>query len=168
MVNPHVLEYDTLISLAQHKVHNSATVTLTMKNIGLSYPAADYYGHPRMQYRHTHRFYDDLHGFIVGMFERFPAALGIITGHPAMVGQGPIGGRTFDTGLTIAGRDCVAVDTVGAYLLDEKNVPHIVRAGKRGLGNASLRQIEIVGLPINEALRIFKERSGVREAAGVT
>jgi uncharacterized protein (DUF362 family) len=52
-VNPYIFEYETLISLAQHKVHYEATVTLTMKNIGMSYPAADYYGHPRGIQKHT-------------------------------------------------------------------------------------------------------------------
>jgi uncharacterized protein (DUF362 family) len=46
MVNPRVLEYDTLISLANLKLHSTATVTLSLKNIAMSYPAADYYGHP--------------------------------------------------------------------------------------------------------------------------
>jgi uncharacterized protein (DUF362 family) len=48
MVNPRVLEYDTLIALNQLKVHQTATVTLALKNIAMSYPAADYYGHPRL------------------------------------------------------------------------------------------------------------------------
>jgi uncharacterized protein (DUF362 family) len=47
MVNPRVLEYETLITLNQLKVHETATVTLSLKNIAMSYPAADYYGHPR-------------------------------------------------------------------------------------------------------------------------
>jgi len=47
MVNPRVLEYETLITLNQLKLHATATVTLSLKNIAMSYPAADYYGHPR-------------------------------------------------------------------------------------------------------------------------
>jgi hypothetical protein len=49
MVNPRVLEYDTLIALNQLKVHQTATVTLALKNVAMSYPAADYYGHPRLR-----------------------------------------------------------------------------------------------------------------------
>jgi hypothetical protein len=40
IVNPRVLEYDTLIALNQLKVHQTATVTLALKNIVMSYPAA--------------------------------------------------------------------------------------------------------------------------------
>jgi uncharacterized protein (DUF362 family) len=46
MVNPRVLQYETLLSLAQLKLHETATVTLSLKNIAMSFPAADYYGHP--------------------------------------------------------------------------------------------------------------------------
>ena len=46
MVNPRVLEYETLIALNQLKLHETATVTLALKNIAMSFPAADYYGHP--------------------------------------------------------------------------------------------------------------------------
>jgi uncharacterized protein (DUF362 family) len=159
MVNPHVFAYDTLISLAQHKVHYGASVTLTMKNIAMSYPAADYYGHPREQQIHPHDFFKDLHGFIAGVFQRFPAQLGIVVGHPAMVGTGPIGGETFESGLTIASRDCVAADYVGARLLGVRNVGHIVEAESLGLGHASIAAIDIAGLPLEEAERLFYERA---------
>src|SRR5215831_9340509 len=38
IVNPRVLEYDTLIAVNQLKVHETATVTLGLKNIAMSYP----------------------------------------------------------------------------------------------------------------------------------
>jgi hypothetical protein len=37
MVNPRVLTYDKLVSLAQLKVHSTATVTLAIKNMAMSY-----------------------------------------------------------------------------------------------------------------------------------
>lgn len=48
MVNRCVLEYDTLIAFNQLKVHQTAPVTLALKNIALSYPAADYDGSPHL------------------------------------------------------------------------------------------------------------------------
>lgn len=159
MVNPKVFEYQTLVSLAQHKVHNAATVTLTMKNIAMSYPAADYYGHSREEMRHRHNFFKDLHSFIAGMCKRFPIHLGIIVGNPAMTQRGPIGGKVFNSGLTIAGRDFVAADFIGAKILGIANVRHIAEAAGLGLGKASLDEIEVVGVPLDEAIRIFKSRS---------
>jgi uncharacterized protein (DUF362 family) len=167
MVNPRVLEYDTLVSLAQHKVHQTATVTLTMKNIAMSYPAADYYGHPRNHRLHPHRFFQDMQGFIAGMCRRFPIDLGIIAGHPAMTGRGPIGGHTFESGLVLAGRDFVAVDAAGALLLGFDRVEHIRQADRLGLGTAKLDRLEIAGLPLQEAAEVFRRaREGSRPGGG--
>ncbi|WP_435021632.1 DUF362 domain-containing protein [Tundrisphaera sp. TA3] len=137
MVNPRVLEYEKLVSLAQLKVHQTATVTLAIKNIAMSYPAADFYGHPRVSQKlHPHNILDDKQAFLVGMLMRFPIDLSIVVGHPAMIGKGPVGGKAIETGITIAGRDAVAVDTVGAYLLGFETlaVQHLHQAAKLGLG----------------------------------
>lgn len=158
MINPHIFEYDTLISLAQLKVHSSATVTLTMKNIAMSYPAADYYGHPRNKKLHDHAMFENLHAFIVGMCKRFPIHLGIVVGHPAMIEKGPIGGQTFEAGLIIASTDAVAADAVGSYILDRKNVDHIVLAEKNNLGSATIGDIHTEPLTINEAVQLFQQR----------
>jgi uncharacterized protein (DUF362 family) len=117
MVNPRVLEYETLVSLAQLKLHETATVTLSLKNIAMSFPAADYYGHPRSTRKHENHFFDDMHSFIAAMARRFPIQLAIVVGHPAMIGTGPLGGHAVETGLVIASTDALAADVVGARLL---------------------------------------------------
>ena len=48
MVNRGVLEYDTLITFNPLKVHQTAPVTLALKNIAMSHPATDYDGSPRL------------------------------------------------------------------------------------------------------------------------
>jgi len=52
--------------------------------------------------------------------------------------------------LVIAGRDPVAVDTVGAAVMwiPIEDVEHLGLAGKKGLGTCQLNQVEIVGEPI--------------------
>lgn len=165
VINEHILGYDTLISLAQHKVHDIATVTLTMKNIAMSYSAADYYGHPRSKRLKEHYFFKDMQSLIAGMCKRFPIDLGIIVGHPAMTGRGPIGGKTFETGLVIASKDFVAADYIGARMLGFEKVAHIQKAESLGLGNASMASIEIAGVPYEEAKRIFDERSMIADEA---
>ena len=108
MVNPRILEYETIVSLSQLKVHETATVTLALKNIAMSFPAAGYYGHPRSKRKHDNCFFDDMHSFIAAMAKRFPIQLAITAGHPAMVGTGPLGGHVFETGLVIASTDPLA------------------------------------------------------------
>ncbi len=164
-VNPAVLEYQCLISLAQHKVHYAAEVTLTMKNIAMSFPAADYYGHPRETMKHPHNFFIDMPGFIVGVCKRFPITIGIITGHPAMIGRGPIGGDTFESGLTIASTDFVACDAVGARLLGYERVEQTERAAALGLGQVSRDAIQVVGTTLEDAEKVFNERAAAVHAA---
>lgn len=168
MVNPRVLEYERLVSLAQLKVHQTATVTLSIKNIAMSYPAADFYGHPRVkQERHPHNILKDKHGFLVGMLMRFPIDLAIVVGHPAMIGKGPVGGKAVETGLVLAGRNPVSVDTVGAYLLgfETLGVQHLHQAVELGLGAPYMDPIHeehefgrltIRGLSVKEATKRFR------------
>ena len=168
MVNPRVLEYEKLVSLAQLKVHRTATVTLAIKNVAMSYPAADYYGHPRVgQKLHPHNILKDKHAFLVGMLMRFPIDLSIVVGHPAMIGTGPVGGKAVETGLVIAGRDPVAVDSVGAYLLgfETLGVQHLHQAHQLGLGvpysdpekEGEPGRLTIKGLSVEEAIKVFRK-----------
>jgi uncharacterized protein (DUF362 family) len=157
MVNPRVLEYETLISLAQLKLHETATVTLSLKNIAMSFPAADYYGHPRSRQKHENHFFDDMHSFIAAMARRFPIHLAIIVGHPAMIGTGPLGGHAVETGLVIASTDAVAADTVGARLLGfrTQGVRHLWEAERLGLGETDVENMEFPALGLRQAIEAF-------------
>ncbi len=159
MVNPRVLEYEFLVVLSQLKFHETATVTLALKNIAMSYPAADYYGHPRSKEYHKHHFFGDMQSFIAGMAQRFPIDLAITVAHPAMIGTGPIGGKLVDTGQVIVSTDAVAADAVGARLLgfDSQGVRHIYEAAELGLGEADYSNIEFPAMSLEEAVTVFSE-----------
>lgn len=159
MVNPRVLEYETLIALNQLKLHATATVTMALKNIAMSFPAADYYGHPRSKQKHEHGFMDDIHSFIAAMAKRFPINLAITVGHPAMIGTGPLGGHAVETGLTIASTDPLAADVVGAQLLGftPQAVRHLWEAARLGLGESNLEKMTFPALSMKEAIERFTE-----------
>ncbi len=159
MVNPRVLEYDTLVALNQLKLHSTATVTLALKNIAMSFPAADYYGHPRASQKHEHRFFEDMHSFIAAMAKRFPIDLALTVGHPAMIGTGPLGGYPVETGLVIASTDPLAADVVGAQLLgfNPQAVRHLWEADKLGLGQSSTEQMHFPAMSLREAIEAFTE-----------
>jgi uncharacterized protein (DUF362 family) len=165
MINPRVLSYETLITLNQLKVHETATVTLSLKNIAMSYPAADYYGHPRGSTARGHKFFADMHSFIAAMAARFPAQFAVTVGHPAMIGLGPIGGYSFETGLAIASNDPVAADVVGAMLLGftVRGVHHLWEAGKLGLGETDLEKMKFPGLSMDEAFAAFTKAAYGKE-----
>jgi len=159
MVNARVLEYETLISLAQLKLHQTATVTLTLKNIAMSFPAAGYYGYPRKTEKHENHFFDDMHSFIAAMAKRFPIKLGLIVGHPAMIATGPLGGHAVETGIVIASTDPVAADAVGAWLLGftSQAVRHLWEAGRLGLGETKTKTLEFPAMSLTEATEAFTE-----------
>jgi uncharacterized protein (DUF362 family) len=157
MVNPRVLDYETLIALNQLKLHKTATVTLALKNIAMSFPAADYYGHPRAKQAHAHHFFEDMHSFIAAMARRFPIQLAITVGHPAMIGTGPLGGRPVETGLVIASPDALAADVVGAHLFgfEPQAVRHLWEAGRLGVGETSVQNMEFPDMSLEQAYEAF-------------
>lgn len=159
MVNPRVLDYETLIAVNQLKLHETATVTLALKNIAMSFPAADYYGHPRSTRKHDNQFFADMHSFIAAMSKRFPIDLAITVGHPAMIGTGPLGGHTFETGLVIASTDALAADVVGARLLGftMQAVRHLWEAARLGVGESDLGRMRFPALSLREAIGRFTE-----------
>jgi uncharacterized protein (DUF362 family) len=159
MVNPRVLEYDTLVALNQLKLHETATVTLALKNIAMSFPAADYYGHPRSRKKHENWFFDDMHSFIAAMAKRFPIDLAITVGHPAMIATGPLGGHVVETGLVIASTDALAADVVGARLLGfrPQAVRHLWEASRLGLGESDTDKMRFPRLSLAEAIGTFTE-----------
>lgn len=158
-VNPRVLEYETLIAVNQLKLHETATVTLALKNIAMSFPAADYYGHPRSTQKHKNQFFDDMHSFIAAMAKRFPIHLAITVGHPAMIATGPLGGHTVETGLVIASTDALAADVVGARLLGfrPQAVRHLWEAARLGIGESDTDKMRFPKLSLTDAIGAFTE-----------
>jgi uncharacterized protein (DUF362 family) len=159
MVNPRVLEYETLVAVNQLKLHATATVTLALKNIAMSYPSADYYGYPRSSQKHEHHFFDDLHSFIAAMAKRFPIQLAITVGHPAMIGTGPVDGHLVETGLVIASTDALAADVVGAKLLgfNVQAVRHLWEAARLSVGEIGFGNMTFPAMSLEEAIGAFTE-----------
>ncbi len=157
MVNPRVLEYETLVALSQLKLHETATVTLALKNIAMSFPAADYYGHPRSREWHDNAFFDDMHSFIAAMAKRFPIHLAITVGHPAMIATGPLGGHAVETGLVLASTDPLAADVVGARLLgfQPQAVRHLWEAARLGVGESVVDRMTFPAMSLQEAVEAF-------------
>jgi uncharacterized protein (DUF362 family) len=160
MVNPRVLTYDSIIVVSQMKVHETATVTLALKNIAMSFPAADYYGHPRHTEKHPNDFFADMQSFIAAMHHRFPAQLAVTVGHPAMLGMGPIGGYTVETGMVVASTDQLAADVVAAKLLGFglEAVSHLWQASKLGPGSVDMNQMDFPGMSVEDAFAAFTKK----------
>lgn len=73
--------------------------------------------------------------------------------------SGPAARQSKDTNVIIAGKDAVAVETVGATLIgpNPEKMPIIQEAAKRGLGESNIDNIEILGTPIEDLKDRFQE-----------
>jgi uncharacterized protein (DUF362 family) len=158
-VHKRVLEYERLIVVSNIKLHETATVTMALKNIAMSFPAAGYYGYPRHKEKHENAFFDDMHSFIAAMAKRFPIDLAINVGHPAMIATGPLGGHAVETGLCIISTDPLAADCVGARLLGfrAQAVRHLWEAERLGIGQTDVDKMKFPAMSMKEAIMAFTE-----------
>ena len=148
-----MLEADVLIYLSKMKVHKLTNISLTLK---MNQGSLDWYDAIR-----NHR--ADMHQKMIDMLKVMRPHLSIIDGLWSMQGQGP--GSPFpedlikDFNVIVAGKDPVAVDTVGATIMGfeaKHEVPMLRGAEMEGLGVATLEQIEVVGVPIEKVRRQFR------------
>ena len=84
---------------------------------------------------------------------------GIIGGEGHELAKKPV-----EMNLVIAGLDPVAVDTVGAAVMDfnPKKAEHLTLAAKKGLGTCDLDKIRVLGEPIEKVKKRFKPSFSMR------
>lgn len=137
-----VLEADVVIGLPKMKTHVATAITGAVKNtFGYVVGAAK---------TQLHALYPGPEAFaraVLDVYAVRPPDLSIMDAVWAMEGQGPSGGRPRFVGRLLASRDAVALDAAAARIMGLRvdEVPYLVAAGKRGLGEARLEAIEVVG-----------------------
>lgn len=150
------LDADVLIYLSKMKTHKQTGITLSMK---LSQGALVFSDGIR-----CHR--ADLEQKFVDLLRVIKPNLSIIDGIWAVQGQGP--GVPYkedlikDMNVIVAGRDPVAVDSVGAAIMgfDPLHDIGMIRgATVEGLGEGDLHKIQVRGSKIEEVRRFFKRGS---------
>lgn len=153
-VNQLLENMDVLISFTQLKQHEEATMSAAIKNICMGWPPAEIHGFPKKDLG----IHKDLHGFIIAMGKKLPIDLSIISADKTMIGTGPNNGIAVDTkGLIIASTDPVAADTIGARLLGFKPqaIHYLYKLYNDQIGEADVKNITFLGLPLEEAERVF-------------
>jgi len=133
-----------IISVSKLKLHRMAGVTLSLKNMmGVVSPKGQ-----------IHR---SLSKKIADLVSLVKPRLAVIDG--IIGGEGhELAGRPVEMNLVIAGLDPVAVDTVGAAVMEfnPEKAAHITLAAKKGLGVCDLNRIKVVGEPIEKVKKKFK------------
>jgi uncharacterized protein (DUF362 family) len=151
-------DVDLLCSVPMMKTHALATVTLSMKNLIGLYPGTVYYSVRAW-------LHDQAHGKgspgvayeIVDMVRANRTGLAVIDASSAMQGNGPAMGTLVDMNLIVAGTSPLAADMVATALMgiDPAEVPTFACAHRAGMRPASLGEIEVRGLRVDQAKRAF-------------
>jgi len=131
-----LLEADKVINVPIAKHHNATRLTMSLKNI------MGILGGNRGNIHHSL----DLN--IAELNEVFKFHLVVLDAVRVLTANGPQGGRLRDVreqNTIVAGVDPVAVDAYGATLfgLSASDVPHVMHAAKRGLGESDLNKVNI-------------------------
>jgi uncharacterized protein (DUF362 family) len=144
-----VLEAKLIISVPVMKTHAGQRVTLAMKNMKGILPDAIK--------KKFHITYGVAQG-VIDLLTAIKPGLAVVDGILTQEGMGPMQGTPVEMDIIIAGRDIVAVDAVASAVMgfDPEEIPMIDGAGKAGLGISALKNIEVVGTPIQEVKRRFK------------
>jgi uncharacterized protein (DUF362 family) len=146
-----LLEAGCLISLPKLKCHSMAYVTLGVKNLmGAVFPDKAL----------MHR---DLHERLCDLATVLRSRLTVIDG---LIGseRHETAGSPVKTDAIIAGCDPVATDAVGAMVMgiDPTRVEHLRLCHERGLGECRPGNIEVIGTPVNEVQKPYRQPSGYR------
>lgn len=141
-------ECDYYVNIPKFKTHNLTLLTGAVKNN---------YGLVAGTFKtELHKNYFDLKDFsdiLLDIYLEAKPALTIVDGILALEGDGPgTKGKPRQADLVLAGKDCVAIDSVLAFVMGLK--PHDVMtnlaAFKRKIGETSLNNIEVLGEDIRQ------------------
>jgi len=136
----------TIISVPKLKPHRIATVTLSLKNMmgALASKGSMHKG-------------TSLSENIADLASVLTPSLAVVDG--IIAGEGhETSGDPVPMNLVIAGTDPVAVDAVGAMVMDiaPEDVKHLLLAERKGLGTCQLANITVLGEPIEAVKRKFR------------
>jgi uncharacterized protein (DUF362 family) len=157
-------ESDFIISVPVMKTHFQTVVSLSLKNMKGVLPDSMKKLSHRIGVKERKEEFELEHSILdlvsvirpgLAVIDGIVAQEGYMPGSPGVTGS-PL---PFDT--IIAGFDPVATDATAAYLMgfDPLKVPLIKRAYDRGLGEARIEMIEMVGTPAEQVKKKFRPAS---------
>lgn len=161
---------DKLIAVAVMKTHVMVKCTLTQKlYIGISpgevYTklnfSEDIYGAGMNHFGVPHSMdgNDTTDHTVSDLVSYHPPDFGIIECFWGMEGMGPVTGKSIKRNLVIAGKDPLAVDSVGAYTMgfNPMDLEYSHWNHKKGFGIMDLNYIDVVGPPLDDVAYDFEK-----------
>jgi uncharacterized protein (DUF362 family) len=136
------------ISAGKLKTHVETGATLSLKNLFGLPPIAPYYDPAQAEFRSRYRLHDrSVNQAIVDLALARRIDFAVVDGTIGMEGDAPDQGTPVSMDLVLAGRNAVAVDRVSLAVMQvpQDRVQHLAYAAWRGLGPASLTDVEVRG-----------------------
>ncbi|MGQ9608130.1 MAG: DUF362 domain-containing protein [bacterium] len=148
-----MMESDCRISAAVAKTHDTVTITASWKNMMGALALED---KVKMHGVNSHRDriliseVEILPQNLIRLAKIIPPHIGVIDGFIGMEGNGPVSGSEKYLGIAIASIDFVAADAVCAKSMgfDPMDISYLYYGHQLGLGTADLKEINIIGEPI--------------------
>ncbi|HOX53937.1 MAG TPA: DUF362 domain-containing protein [Candidatus Omnitrophota bacterium] len=143
-------ECDCIISLPKFKTHDLMTMTGAVKNLFGFIP-----GLYKVELRKKALASWEMAKVLADIYSIVKPKLSIVDGIIAMEGDGPAsGGILRNLGLILASCDAVALDSTMATIMGLKpsDILSTKEAADRGLGNAELKNIDIVGADLRDII----------------
>ena len=157
----YALRCDGVINVPKLKTHVLTTLTCAVKNLfGLQQGGSKAHHHVR-----TRNDPERFSHLLLDLYEviRPRVRLNVVDAVVGMEGEGPSSGDPILLGLILAGEDAVAVDLVAAAVMGwdpmEVGTNYLAAQKGRGLGPSSLDEVEVVGVPLDEAVKPFRRPS---------
>lgn len=137
-----MFDADVVINLPKLKTHSAAIYTGAVKNVFGCIPG--------LKKAEFHKLAPDPKQFgeiIADIHKACRIKLHIMDGVISMQGEGPTAGEPYPAGKILISEDPLALDAVGSGMLGLKvsDVPILLTAKERGLGESSLEAIELMG-----------------------
>ncbi len=152
-----ILQSDFRISLAMLKTHDTVVATLTLKNM-----IVGSLEHKSM----IHQGYKAINLNLAKLAEIIPPHLSVIDGFLGMEGEGPVEGTPVQTNLALAGKEFLAVDALGSYVMgfDISQIGYLYYCQQKKLGEGNIKNIQVVGnANLEEIKKQFKPHSTFAE-----
>ncbi len=140
-----------IISAAKLKTHDTVVVTLSIKNIAVG----SIVGKDKTA---VHQGVKQTNLILAGLAGRARTDLAVIDGFEGMEGDGPTRGDPVHLGIGIASSDALAADRVACAIMGVNfhDVGYLHYCAERGMGEADLSKIEVLGERLSDCIRPFK------------
>jgi uncharacterized protein (DUF362 family) len=134
------------ISITRLKTHDTVVATMGLKNILMASPVSQYNGqrYKRAVHAGGPRW---LHYNLFQLAHLMRPQLTVIDALEGMQGNGPVRGTPIEHGVALAGTDVLAVDSIGAQLMNIPldNIGYLTYCAEAGMGIVDKAQIDILG-----------------------